>query len=427
VYKKKTIILILTLLSAIFIAIILNINHFRDISKKILPYEFKILVKNFILGEDFFNQINSLKVSNYNQKNLPESEFIKLDFKKKEIKKIKKAGLSHYNILQNNKSDLKKKFFIEIVNDEIFILDSTGSILKIKDFEKLEEIEVKNNIKNLNSLDIKDIHFLNGKIYITYSYKKSKDCNFLRIAESNLENLFLNFKIFYSSEECHRNVIAGKMATYTHNGKKGLLLTTGSDGKEKKKYAQLDGSFYGKILFFNIAEKKYQLISKGHRNPQGLFVYNEKIIATEHGPKGGDEINLITVGKNYGWPISSYGEPYSFKYKLNEKFIYKKDHSKYKFVEPIYSFVPSIGISQIIKVPENFSEFWKDNFLISSLNGRSLYRVKFDDKFEKILYKEKIIIGERIRDMVYFKKIDAILLALEDTGSIGFLKIPLIN
>ena len=80
-YKKKTIILILALLSGIFFTTILNIDHFRDISKKVLPHKFKILVKNFILGEDFYNQINNLKVSNYNQKNLPETEFIKLDFK----------------------------------------------------------------------------------------------------------------------------------------------------------------------------------------------------------------------------------------------------------------------------------------------------------------------------------------------------------
>ena len=129
------------------------------------------------------------------------------------------------------------------------------------------------------------------------------------------------------------------------------------------------------------------------------------------------------IGKNYGWPISSYGEPYNFKYNDKSGYKFLKNHSKQNFQEPIYSFVPSIGISQIIKIPEDFSIFWSENFLVSSLNGRSLYRIKFNSNYEKIIYKEKIIIGERIRDIIYFEKQRLILMALEDTGSIGIIQI----
>ena len=61
-------------------------------------------------------------------------------------------------------------------------------------------------------------------------------------------------------------------------------------------------------------------------------------------------------------------------------------------------------------------------FLVSSLNG-NLYRIKFNSNYKKIIYKEKIIIGERIRDIIYFEKQKLILMALEDTGSIGIIKI----
>jgi len=64
---------------------------------------------------------------------------------------------------------------------------------------------------------------------------------------------------------------------------------------------------------------------------------------------------------------------------------------------------------------------WSDNnFLISSLNGRSIYRVKFDENFQKIIFAEKIFVGERIRDIIYNKKFNAFILGLEDSGSIGF-------
>ena len=64
---------------------------------------------------------------------------------------------------------------------------------------------------------------------------------------------------------------------------------------------------------------------------------------------------------------------------------------------------------------------WQDNFLIGSLNGKYLYRVKFDENFNKILYYEKIFIGDRIRDIIYENESKDIYLSLELTGSIGIL------
>ena len=69
----------------------------------------------------------------------------------------------------------------------------------------------------------------------------------------------------------------------------------------------------------------------------------------------------------------------------------------------------------------NFSDFWNDNFLISSLWGQSIYRTKFDDTFKKILFFEKIYIGQRIRDLKYHNKLNAILLVLEETGEIAII------
>ena len=203
------------------------------------------------------------------------------------------------------------------------------------------------------------------------------------------------------------------------NSQDGIIISTSdADNDDPGSKAQDDNSIYGKILFVNLANAEHEIISKGHRNAQGLFVKNNIILSTEHGPRGGDEINMILYKKNYGWPIASYGYSYEKK-----NLVYKKSHEDNFFEEPLFVFLPSIGISEIIILPDSFDERWKNSALVSSLNGRSIYRVKFqNESFNKVLYTEKIFIGERIRDIKYFEKINSVIIALERTGSLGVLR-----
>ena len=146
------------------------------------------------------------------------------------------------------------------------------------------------------------------------------------------------------------------------------------------------------------------------------------ILATEHGPYAGDEINNIKKGLSYGWPVSSYGEKYS-RGQSNEPPNYKKNHIDHGFEEPIFSFIPAIGISEIIKLPNNFSDNWQNNYLIGSLNGKHLYRVKFDNDFSKIIYHERIFLGDRIRDLIYNNQSKEIYLSLELKGELGIISL----
>ena len=206
------------------------------------------------------------------------------------------------------------------------------------------------------------------------------------------------------------------MAFYNHNDEDGLLLTTSAECSAKTaNLAQDDNFIVGKILFIDFETKNYKIFSKGHRVPQGLTIEKNFILSAEHGPTGGDEINLIQFGQNYGWPISSYGEADTCTNRTFKKkgYEYLKNHSDHGFVEPIYAFVPSIGINQIIKVPDNFSEYWKNNFLVTSLAARTIYRMIFDKNFTKLIYHEKIYIGKRMRDIYYIKEFNVFLLALE--------------
>tara|TARA_B110000503_G_C6969629_1_gene338646 strand:- start:51 stop:782 length:732 start_codon:yes stop_codon:yes gene_type:complete len=233
----------------------------------------------------------------------------------------------------------------------------------------------------------------------------------------------LIFESFFTPKECNKTIIqGGRMQHYIHKNQKGLLFTVGDSSTPdfNNNNSQNVSSIFGKILFKGFIDNKdYSIFSIGHRNPQGLYVDDNLILSTEHGPKSGDEINNIIFGQNYGWPIASYGESYFDEAKLR----YKKDHASYSFKEPVFSFLPAIGISEIIKIPDNFTPFWKNNFILSSLNASSLYRIKFNKNLDRIILYEKIYIGERIRDLKYSKKFKTIFLALESEGNLGILNL----
>ena len=101
---------------------------------------------------------------------------------------------------------------------------------------------------------------------------------------------------------------------------------------------------------------------------------------------------------------------------------FKKNHENSGYEEPVYSFLKAIGISEIIKLPNNFSIFWQDNFILASLWGHSIHRLKFDKDYNKLIFNEKIYLGKRIRDLIYLEDKKLILLALEEKGELGILR-----
>ena len=176
----------------------------------------------------------------------------------------------------------------------------------------------------------------------------------------------------------------------------------------------------------------------GHRNPQGLYYDKENniIYSTEHGPQGGDEINVNTSPdgeiKNYGWGVSSYGEHYglpktdnSEKYKIAPL---HKSHAKYGFIEPLKYFTPSIAPTQIIKT-EKFIKIPNKNIIYIGALGSdveegdlSIHQFILDADL-KIEQHNIMPIHERVRDMIYIEELNKIFLFLESTGSIGMLEV----
>lgn len=356
--------------------------------------------------------------NDYNTIFLPKTQFLELSFKKIDISNnFKNANEVGY--AQNLKQKVRQSFYLDYYNGKIFFLSSQGQLF----FNYYPKIEINNQLININTnLNLHkalDLFINKNKIYIS-GVIKYKNCLKLTLYEANInQSNILNFENIFISKECAKKNIQGGKISKIFN-KDSLLLTTAADilinKDESDPKPQDDNSIYGKILEIDLNKKDYKIFSKGHRNALGLYSDGEVILATENGPRGGDEINRIVFNQNYGWPKVSYG----YKYKSNET--YSNLHAENGFKEPIFTFIPSIGISQIIKIENNFSKEWQNNFLISSLNGNHLYRIKFGKNFEKVIFMEKIYIGERMRDLIYLKDHNVILIALESSGSLGVLK-----
>ncbi|TYC67621.1 PQQ-dependent sugar dehydrogenase [Stappia sp. BW2] len=139
---------------------------------------------------------------------------------------------------------------------------------------------------------------------------------------------------------------------------------------------------------------KPEIWSYGHRNPQAAAIHPDTGVlwTVEHGARGGDEINIPEAGKNYGWPVISYGRHYSGG-KIGV------GTSKDGMEQPIHYWDPSIAPSGMAFVTSDLYPEWKGDMLVGALAGRHLARVDLEDG--KVVGEEKLLtdLGERIRDV----------------------------
>ena len=414
---KKYIYLIIFFLIFLTIVFLNNNNNFKILKRETI-YPILKIVKN--------NEI--LKYINLGYKNvfLPNTAYGKIKLSQKKIK----LNNSIYNVNHGYGKNYYKPFYIENYKGHIYIIERNGNMLKLpsKDLintkDNFKSSKIRSDIKKFNNIYILDTLIIKNEIFISFRENDEK-CKKFKIIKSKIKE-FLEFQIIYEPNECGNNIQAGSMQYYELNENDGILFSLSSPFflvKNETNLSQDDNSIFGKIHFLNFKNLKAKVFAKGFRNNQGLHVGSACILSTDHGPEGGDEINNIKINKNYGWPFASYGEPYE-KNDINDyKFPhFLKSHINNNFEEPIFSFLPSIAISRLIRIPDNFSNIWKDNYLIATLNAKSVYRVKFDKECQRVIYFEKIYIGSRIRDLNVSNDKKRIYLALENSGSVGILQ-----
>ena len=342
--------------------------------------------------------------------------------------------------------DLKPIGYFDSFEDKIIFMSndgniySTNNIAEIKKgkflIKKLSNFDEKFKLDNgdensYRNIKIRDILINDKNIYVVSNdrEKKNDDEYYASIkvfkGDLTLEGGKINFQEFYSTNE---KFISND---WSHTG--GRLVYLGNEEYllsvadfqldypilEKKVFS--DNSIAGKTIL--IGKDKSEIFSKGHRNIQGLFYdkKNKLVFSSEHGPTGGDEINIIEKDINYGWPKSSYG---TLGYEFEN---HPRKHKKYGFKEPLYYWWPfNCAPSEITFVSKDFVKNWDRSLLVSclsgnNLNGKSIIRFVYDAKNKKLFRKKQHYIGDRIRDIKYFEKDKVLVLLLEGKKSLAFI------
>ena len=443
----------------------LNSEQRQIIKKYIFPYRLILQQEKKIIkqGKKISQQEEYSDSFVYNIEKVFKKNLADIQLKKKEeIILSNNKVMNKYELINGFYSGIFGKRpggFIDFHQNSLLILSARGILGYSNDINKLYFKQIKNNLNNFISFDqlkktetndkeiilktpqtwnsvvsVRDLFIDEDKIYISYVEEVKLNCWNISVLHSRINYENIEFKKLYSFDKCDgsnnprfSNQTGGRIVNFD---KDHILLSVGVLGDDH--LAQEKNSIKGKIIKINISNSNYEIISMGHRNPQGLLFDKEinSILITEHGPFGGDEINLIEVDKikkneplNYGWAIVSAGEHYCTKYyKKSEEpcaskyknFPLHKSHAKYGFIEPLISFVPSIATSEIVKIGKN-------NYVLGSMGAnkeqhKSLYFFQLDNE-KKIINLEKVKVFQRVRDLVYNN--DTLYLLFEEPSSIG--------
>lgn len=245
------------------------------------------------------------------------------------------------------------------------------------------------------------------RIYFSYSEPgaggNSTAVSYATLNDDKLKNVT---RVFSQKPKIDSGAHFGSRLVWAPDGT--LFITLGDRYGEMAKAQTLD-NHQGKVVrinadgsvpadnpFVKTAGALPEIWSFGHRNVQGAAIHpvTKELWTGEHGPQGGDELNIDHAAKNYGWPIITYGENYGGG-KIGE------GTHKAGMEQPVYKWVPSIATAGFIFYTGDKFPQWKNNILLTSLQGQTLVRLTLDG--DKIVGEERLLkkeLGQRFRSVV---------------------------
>ena len=155
-----------------------------------------------------------------------------------------------------------------------------------------------------------------------------------------------------------------------------------------------DGRVPADNPFVKVAGARPEKFTQGNRNMQGAAIHpvTGELWTHEHGPQGGDEVNVMRAGRNYGWPIITYGANYGIGTRIGE------GTARAGMEQPLMHWTPSIAPSGMAFYSGSAFPAWKGNLLVGALRGQALHRLELDG--EKVVHEERLLQGvARIRDV----------------------------
>jgi cytochrome c2 len=321
---------------------------------------------------------------------------------------------------------------IAVVGDKVVVVDWLGGIYVHESgvIVRREFPPLPNNIEAfvvslrapVSNLRVHDVEYLPAASALAVSYEAfdlEKQHPYLAVSIIEIQADGIKpvgtWKTVFKSD----SMIAPKYAGQAGGGRiavlnpASFLLTVGDFNQDavmisSAKVSQDSASSFGKTFEIDWKSGSHRMISLGHRNPQGLMVTKQgRVFSTEHGPAGGDELNQVVHGANYGWPNVTFGTDYG-SYDWPNSSV-SGSHSGYAL--PTYAWLPSIGVSNLIEI-QNFHPSWDGDLLVASLKAATLFRLRLDR--DRVVYSEPIWLGTRIRDIAQLKS-GAIVLWTDDS------------
>ncbi|MCF6280261.1 MAG: PQQ-dependent sugar dehydrogenase [Flavobacteriaceae bacterium] len=295
-------------------------------------------------------------------------------------------------------------------DDSILITEKSGELIHFKDGKKtiiegLPEIYVRGQ-GGLMDIELDPNYKKNGWIYISFASSEGEENGgntAIMRAKLNGNKLTENQLLYKASPNTKKGQHFGSRLEFDNDNY--LYFSIGDRGSRDENPQDItkdggkiyrinsDGSIPKDNPFVNSPNAKKAIYSYGHRNPQGMTKHPKtgKIWVHEHGPKGGDEINIIQKGKNFGWPKISYGVNY-----IGTKFT--ENTSLPNMEQPLFYWVPSIAPSGMTFVTSNKYPDWKGNLLVGSLKFQYVERLVL--KNNKVIKREKLLEGMgRVRNV----------------------------
>ena len=308
------------------------------------------------------------------------------------------------------KSGLGVVWGFDFINNEKLIFTERNGKMKTLHLEKkvIHEIKGLPKIDSVGQGGLLDIALhpefsKNSWVFMSFTQKYDAGVGTI-IAKAQLQNnKLINYKELFRTnppgsggQHFGSRIVFGKDNT--------IFFGVGDRGNrprvQKLKYPngklfriKQDGSIPEDNPFLGNKDAIKSIWSLGHRNPQGMAIHPEtgELWEQEHGPKGGDEINLIKKGLNYGWPIITYGKEYGGS-TIGPK-------SKPGLEQPIKHFTPSIAPSSLMIYSGKLFKKWKGNFFSASLKLKHLNRIVIKSK--KVTREERLLkdLNERLRNV----------------------------
>ena len=243
-----------------------------------------------------------------------------------------------------------------------------------------------------------------GDIYLTYSDADTKGAttSLFRGKLSSDKRKLEGERLFQANAHATGGLHFGSRIAIDKNGF--IFMSVGE--RNQRDSAQDLNTHHGKILrltkegvaapdnpFVGVPGALPEIWSYGHRNPQGLIIDSRgKLIEVEFGPRGGDELNIIERGANYGWPVITYGKEY-WGLSIGEK-------AKAGMMQPFFHWVPSISPSGVAEYNAKAFPKFQGNLFLATLSGNHLHRIVLDSH-GKVIKEEKLLedLGERFRQV----------------------------